>query len=349
MFDFKRTVELIKGAIFDPDRTWEGYKAEAGDWQKTAILLTGPLVVGSQVLAYLVGLISRSWWSPTLSSALMGIVVYAISAVIIAFVVAILSGLFKGRNSFPLALAATSLAFVPGYVSIVLMPLPWIGWPLGIALGIYGLVLLWRILPKYLDIPGSARVGHYILSLVGSLVAMFLVGSILGAGYLGRGGGLDFSDRGGWDSGDSDRRAGGLFGEMERQGRMMEAAENDTYDPPRNGKLSKGQVKTFIQVMGKTRDYRIEQTKDLEILSEKADSEQIESLSEVFSGVTGVMGLSTAEMEVVNTGGGNWAEHQWVKEQLRVARIQKDINDAVKHNYELYQKYEDELRELERY
>jgi hypothetical protein len=51
-------------------------------------------------------------------------------------------------------------------------------------------------------------------------------------------------------------------------------------------------------------------------------------------------------MEVVKTGGGNWAEHQWVKEQLRVARIQKDINDAVAHNYELYLEFEDELRDL---
>ncbi len=52
-------------------------------------------------------------------------------------------------------------------------------------------------------------------------------------------------------------------------------------------------------------------------------------------GVGAALGMATAEMEVVKTGGGNWAEHLWVKRQLRIALIQKDISDAVKHNYEL--------------
>ncbi len=56
------------------------------------------------------------------------------------------------------------------------------------------------------------------------------------------------------------------------------------------------------------------------------------------------MATANAEMEVVKSGGGNWAEHQWVKEQLRIASIQKDLNDAVKHNYALYQKYADQLK-----
>jgi hypothetical protein len=51
-------------------------------------------------------------------------------------------------------------------------------------------------------------------------------------------------------------------------------------------------------------------------------------------------------MELVKTSGGNWAEYTWVKNQLQTARIQKDINAAVKHNYSLYLKYEDELKEL---
>jgi len=345
MLDLKRTLALIKGAFFDPDRTWESYKPEAGDWQKTAILLTGPLIVGSQVLAYVMGLIFSGPFipRPTLTSLVMGIVVQALAAVVIAFVVAILAGLFKGKNSFPLALAATSLAFVPGYVGGALLRIPFLGFLLAIAMLVYGLVLLWRILPRYLDIPESTRVGHYILSLVGSVLTMFLLVSVLGVGYLSQG-----YNRGSWDSSDSDRPAG-LFGQMERQGRIMEAAEEDTYDPPRDGKLSKGQVQDYVQVMTKTRDYRIEKTKELQALSEKADAEEIESLGEVFSGMSGVVGLTTAEMEVVKTGGGNWAEHQWVKEQLQVARIQKDINDAVKHNYELYQEFEDELRELNKY
>ena len=63
------------------------------------------------------------------------------------------------------------------------------------------------------------------------------------------------------------------------------------------------------------------------------------------AGMAGVVNIANAEMEVVMTGGGNWAEHQLVREQLHVARIQKDINAAVEHNYQLYLAFEDELRE----
>ena len=56
------------------------------------------------------------------------------------------------------------------------------------------------------------------------------------------------------------------------------------------------------------------------------------------------MSVNNAEMEIVKTGGGNWAEHVWVKEQLRVAKIQRgDGSEALAHNYELYQEYQQEL------
>lgn len=353
MFDFKRTLTLIKGAIFDPEATWDRYLPDAGDWKKTAVLLTGPLVVGSGVLSYVLAAIFPSrlpfYPSPSFLGMLSGIVVSAIAAVVIAFVVAILAGLFKGKNSFPLALAATSLAFVPGYLGNALVHIPWLGGLLALALGIYGLVLLWRILPRYLEVPSASRMGHYILSLVTSVVAFFILATVIDTGLIGAGtSGLEVSkDSGFMRDGDFGTAPSGLFGDMERQAKIMEAADKDTYAPPGNGKLSKGQVQKFIKVMAKTRDYRIAQTKELEELGKKAEEDEIVSLSAAFSGMTGIMNISTAEMEVVKTGDGNWAEHQWIKERLRVARIQKDINDAVKHNYELYLEFAEELREIE--
>ena len=59
------------------------------------------------------------------------------------------------------------------------------------------------------------------------------------------------------------------------------------------------------------------------------------------------MRLSTAEMEVVKSGGGNWAEHQWVRGQLETARIQQDLNETTAHNYELFLKYQDQIEPYE--
>lgn len=348
MIDFKRTLELIKGAIFDPEPTWDGYLPDAEDWKKTAVLLTGPLILGSGVLAFVLDWIfpNRMTFIPdtSLLDMLKGFVIGAVAATIVAFIFAFLAGLFKGKNSFPRALAATTLAFVPSYFGNALVHIPWIGWLLMLALGIYGLVLLWRILPRYLEVPSTSRVGHYILSLVTSVAVFLVMGFLFGASVMGpRATGFDMSD-----GGDAGVSAGttGVFGNLERQGRIIESAEKDSYDPPRNGKLSRSQVEEFVAVMTKTREYQADQARRLEELGDKVEDDDIASMAEAMSGIAGVANITNAEMEVVKTGGGNWAEHQWVKEQIYVARIQKDINETVAHNYELYREFEDALIEL---
>ena len=346
MLDLKRTVELIRGAIFEPPVTWEKFLPEADDWQKTAWLLTGPLVVGTPVLAYVMTLIFPSRMSfytgPSFFGMLFGIVLAAAAAAGVAFLVSFLAGQFKGQHSFAKGLAGTSLAFVPGYLGQVLAPLPWIGWLLGLGLFIYSLVLLWRVIPIYLGVPDGSRIGHYILSLVACVLLFIVIGRL--AAMTGAGGRVVPGD---FSATKPTQAPSGMFGEMERQGNLLDAASADTYDPPRDGKLSDRQVRRYIDVMEKTQELRQARTEDLEKLAEKAEEKTVGSLSDVFSGYSDIMQLQTAEMDVVKTGGGNWAEHMWVKEQLRVAQIQKDINDAVKHNYALYQKYETELRAVE--
>ena len=347
MLDLNRTFSLVKGAMFDPDATWDSYLPEAGDWKKTVWLLTGPLIIATGLLSYILAMVFPSRipfvGSPTLLSMLVGLIGAALGAAFVALVISMLAGLFKGEQSFPKALAATSLAFVPGYAGQILSNLPFIGWLLGLALFVYSLILLWRILPKYMAVPDSARVGHYILSLVGAIAGFVVTGFIATAIGLNR---TSVDYRAEVTEHQKQERSTGMFGSMERVGKIIEAAEADEYDPPSDGELSKSQVKKYVDVMTKTAELRKSQTKDLKKLSERAEGGEVESLSEIFSGVGSMMQMTNAEMEVVKTGGGNWAEHLWVKEQLRVAMIQKDINKAVKHNYELYQQFESELREL---
>ncbi|MEQ9562554.1 MAG: YIP1 family protein, partial [Woeseiaceae bacterium] len=161
MLDLKRTLELVKGALFDSEATWRAYLPEAHDWKKTAFLLTGPLIVASVVLAYLIAFagseVSAFGLRPTLASSLLNLVSSAITAALVGFIYSAISGSFGGKSDFALGLAATTLAFVPGYVGQALAWLPWIGFLLAIGLFIYSLMLLWRILPIYLEVPDSKR------------------------------------------------------------------------------------------------------------------------------------------------------------------------------------------------
>ena len=139
---------------------------------------------------------------------------------------------------------------------------------------------------------------------------------------------------------------GGVFGAVTRQAELMAAAEEDTYTPPSDGKVSDGQVRDFLRVMTRAEELQNEKGERLRQIAEKADKEEEMSLSdfsEMMGGMTEVAGLQTAEMEVVKTGGGNWAEHRWVGQALRNAYIQRDGDPATEHNYALYENYEDEL------
>jgi hypothetical protein len=357
VFDPNRTFQLTKGAIVDPEATWRGYLPEADDWRRTAFLLTGPLIVLAALIAYLIGLLAGDagmfgGLRPTLGSTIVRILTGAIGAAVVAWVVSILAGMFGGRQSFARGLAATTLAFVPGYVGQALTPLPWVGGLIALGLAIYALVLLWRILPLYLDVPQGKRIGHYILSLVTTFVVMFVIGMLLSPVL-----GPDVPE---WETpgtrgaigdigsgGSSAPASGGVLGGAIRYGELMAAAEEDRYQPPADGRLTEAQVREFIRVMKRSEELSGEKEARLKQLSEKAEGEQelsMGDIGEMMAGATEFMGLGTIEIEVVKGGGGNWAEHQWVKNTLRTAWVQKDINDTVAHNYALYQKYESELK-----
>lgn len=349
MFDPKRTLDLIKGALFDADTTWRAYLPEAGDWKKTAFLLTGPLIILSTIIAYLIGLTSSDasmfgQFRPTITTSLFSIVTGAIAIVVLTFIFSALAGVFGGKNNFALGLAALSLAFVPGYVGQALAWLPWIGGLLALGLGIYGLVLLWRIIPLYLEVPQSKRVVHYVVSLIASIVVMVIIGQVINPMIYGRDAASPFGSMSRTEA--TGARSGGVFGGALRQAELIAAAEEDRYSPPSDGGLTERQVQEFIRVMDRAAELVAEKEERMRALAEKADNDEqisLSEMSEMMGTVQDLAGLQGGQIEVVKSAGGNWAEHQWVRESLRTAWLQKDINDTVAHNYEMFQKYEGQL------
>jgi len=350
MIDLKRTLSLIGGGMFDSEQTWRNYLPEAENWQKTVFLLTGPLIIFAAIAAYIFGFLGSSvsvfgQFRPTIVSTIMTMITSAITAVVVAFVVSAMAGAFGGKNNFALGLAATTFAFIPGYFGQAVMWLPWVGGLLGLGLFIYALVLLWKVIPIYLAVPDGKRVGHYILSLVVTVVAMVILSMTVGR-FLHPSVDRPSFDRVSDVSAPGSPSGAGMVSGFARQAELMAAAEEDRFDPPSDGRLSKNQVREFIRVMQRTEELQQEKMARLRELSEKADRDEEVSLGDLgsmMSGMTEAAGLQTSEIEVVKSAGGNWAEHHWVRESLRTAWVQKDINDTVAHNFELYQEFEEEL------
>lgn len=192
-FDINRSWELLKGAALDPEPTWQAYKAQPHDWTVTAALLAGPMIVITAIVVPILGWVFGTsmmlgiggFFAQIVLMLILGLIGLGLSGAVFG----LLAGSFGGDNSFDEGFAAASLAAVPAYAGQILGTLPWIGWILSLALGIYSLVLLYRCLPLFLGIPQDKRVGHFVVGLV-VLVVVYMLVSFPLAGLWATGSGL---------------------------------------------------------------------------------------------------------------------------------------------------------------
>ncbi|MEJ8567992.1 Yip1 family protein [Elongatibacter sediminis] len=350
-FDFKKTLELIRGGLLSRETTWTEYLSENPGWQQTAMVLTGPLILLNVVLGVLFARMMGGYTAYGVHMNVFSALIFALVMAVIGFLVAVfvfnfLAGVFKGKTDFSRAFAAVSLAAIPAWVAgIVGALIPGIGFLISLAGAIMTLVFLYKIMPLALDVPSEKRVMHFVVSLIVIFLINLVVGMVIGADAM-----RDQMREGALGDRDSAAPAG-VFGEWERQGRLMEEAGRDQYDPPSDGKVSEGQVEAYASVLRKTRAAQEEYGKKMTAIASEMDAKEksgdtpsVADLGKLYSGVGSALSAKNAEMEIVKTAGGNWAEHQWVKEQLRIAKLQQgEGSDAIEHNYELYQEYADEL------
>ncbi len=354
-FDFTKTLALIKGGLLDHENTWKTYLEDCPGWQQTALVLTGPLFLASILISLIFSRFTdgyamygyqSNWFMALITSLIMG----AIGFVIVVLVFNFLAGTFKGTPNFSRAFAAVSLAVIPAWVAGAVAGLiPYLGFLIALAGGILSLVFLYRIIPLALNVAQDKRTVHFVVSLVVVIVCNMIIGLTLGLGSAG-----SQIQSGKYSSGESTTgrsASSGVIGESVRQSSIIDAASDDRYEPPGNGKLDKDQVEDYLSVLRKTKAVHAEYTEKVEKLAAEmkakeaaGESPSLADLSKMYRGAGGLVGANNAEMEVVVSGGGNWAEHEWVKQQLRIAHIQQgDGSDANAHNYKLYKKYEEEL------
>lgn len=355
-FDYMKTLKLIQGGLLDHTATWNDYLATNPGWKDTAMVLTGPLLIANIVLSLIFsrmigGYAAYGFHSNFFVALILGLIMAAIGFVVAVFVFNFLAGTFKGKPDFSRAFAAVSLAAIPAWVAgIIGSIIPSIGWLIAFAGGILSLVFLYKILPLALEVPDEKRVMHFVVSLIGIFIINLIIGVVFGRGAMqDQINTRDFART--ETSSRSSASSSGVIGEMERQGKLMEAAQSDVFEPPSDGKLSEDQVETYISVMKKTaamhKKYADEMDKmaaEMKAKEEAGETPSLSDLGKMYGGIGTAMTANNAEMEVVKTSGGNWAEHQWVKNQLRAAEIQQgEGSEALEHNFKLYEKYEDEL------
>lgn len=336
-FDLDRTLRWVTGVLQDPQGTAVAHRETQPTWRQSFVQIVLPLYVAAGIIGLLL-----SWMSgrPTLFGAMAGAPLWMLIALawsvayvlVVAFIFDYFAGVFGGRRGYDGAVAALALALVPAAVGSALNPLPWIGWLIGLVAGIYSLVLAYQFVPVFMTVPEDKRVVHFVASVVSAFLLNLIVAGLLGWLLMPAA----------FTTSAPEPAAGtGLFGTFERQADFAEQAGRDRYDPPANGRVTDAQVRTLIRNLERTAELR----ERLGERFQRSDDESV-SFSDLFGGVSDAVRLGTAEMEVVKGGGGNWAEHQWVKGQLEVARVQRDGSAAIEHNYALFEKHRETLERL---
>lgn len=357
-FDLKKTLDLIKGALFNHQATWTEYLAGNPGWQQTAVALTGPVILLNVVLGAIFSRMIGGYSAYGFHSNVFTAVVFGIVFAVIGFVIAVLvfnflAGMFQGKPDFSRAFAAVSLAAVPAWIAgIVGALVPGVGFLIALAGGIVTLVFLYKIMPLALGIPAEKRVVHFVVSVIAIFIVNLVVGMTVGTGAVRDG--MQREGMLGRSDGAPAAIGSGVLGEWGRQAQLMEQAGQDVYEPPSDGRIGDAQLEAYVKVMRKTRAAHEEYGKKMTALADEIDrkekageSPSASDLARLYSGVGTAFSANNAEMEIVKTGGGNWAEHQWVKEQLRIARLQQgEGSEAIAHNFELYRKFADDLEEV---
>ncbi len=340
MFDLNVTTKWVAAVLTDPNGAATDYREPLADWQRSFTTLVLPVTVAAYLIAAILGLFTGASMlgSPML---MLFSAAWALGwSFVIAWIFDVLAGTFGGKKNFNAAYAVVALVLIPSAIGTAISPLPWLGGLISLIVFVYALVLAYRFLPQYLEIPQDARAKHFILSILAAIVVNVVVTASIGSAFgPSLGDLLEDAATERASSGFSGSLTSGMFGGLERQAALADAATQDTYEPPRHGRLTREQVHGYVAVMQKTQALRTRLDGDL---SEKYQDKD-PSIGDLLGGIGGMARLGTAELEVVKSGGGNWAEHQWVKTQLETARIHQDLNATTAHNYALYREVEERL------
>lgn len=345
MFDIQATIKWVKAVLTDPNAAASEYKQLEAPWLQSFVQIVLPVYVVAFAVGTLVSITTGG--SFLYAGFTAGLFVFSLIwtlawTLVIAFIFDYAGGMFDASRNYDRAYALVALAIVPAALGNAVGALPWLGWLLSLGLGIYSMMLAYRFVPIFIEgLAEESRTKHFVVSIIAAIVVNVLVSMVLGAMFapsIMNSATFSESNRAASDTGV------GLFGGVGRQAEIADAAGMDRYDPPGDGKLTDDQVRFFADTLKKTRDLRDRLGKSFEKFDEK---EGEPSITDIFSGAGDAVRMSTAEMEVVKTAGGNWAEHQWVRGQIEAARIQQDLNATTQHNYALFLTYQSEIEQYE--
>lgn len=116
-----------------------------------------------------------------LSMAVASYVLGLISVFLFALIINALAPTFGSQKDSVQALKSAAYAMTAGWVGGLAQIIPWIGWLIGLALGVYGIYLLYLGLPHTMKTPADKATGYTAVTVIAAIVLSWICWSIVGS------------------------------------------------------------------------------------------------------------------------------------------------------------------------
>ena len=369
----KTLINKLVQAVIKPEPLWTEEAESGKSWKdllKFPVLpLVGSVAVISALLTMIFGYhipligVIRPTVGDMVMQAISTLATYTISLLLFGWLAAWLAGRMDGKNDIDRGVAMLFWISVPSLIGQLLSPLPTIGWIIGIGLGIYSLVLLYKAIPVFLDIPQSNHSKHFILFLIASIVFSVLLSATIGKLFeptgmykkmhqdipVSRDAAKHNSIGSDKTSLDPDKYLEDFFSSMmegDYGQKVIEESASDSFTPPADNKLTKAQVDSFIVLAKKVKLVQEEQAEAMKQKYDKKDKQEEASITDIFNGFKDLSSIATLEIKVVKSNNGNWSEYQWVKDRVREAYYTPSLNETTQYNAKLIEPYKDLVGEV---
>ncbi|HEV2680256.1 MAG TPA: Yip1 family protein [Rhodanobacter sp.] len=186
--DFGKIIERVKAILTTPRTEWPVAAAEPATINGLyagyiAIVAALPLIAsfikGSLIGTSIFGITVRT----PIGMGIVGMLLYYVLTLALAYVVALiinaLAPTFGGQKDMVQALKTVAYAWTAYWIAGIAVIVPWLGWLIAIAGGIYSIYLLYLGLPHTMKCPAEKAGGYTAVSVIIAIVLGWVVGAIV--------------------------------------------------------------------------------------------------------------------------------------------------------------------------
>lgn len=192
--DFGKIIERVKAILMTPRTEWPVVAAESATTNSLyagyiAIVAAFPIVAGfikgSLIGTSVFGITVRT----PVGMGIVGMVLHYVLTLVLVYLMALiinaLAPTFGGQKNMVQALKTVAYSWTAGWVAGIAVIVPWLGWLITVAGGVYAIYLLYLGLPRTMKCPAEKAGGYtavsVIIAIVLSWIIVLIVGNVIGS------------------------------------------------------------------------------------------------------------------------------------------------------------------------